>query len=556
MSDAYNHLSQLAPLPPMKNLILGKTIGHGGFAMVKMAKPKNGNGNPNYVALKLIYLPFAEERGVSKQDIAREAFIQKNVEHQNIIRLFDFKLDSHWAWIALELAENGELFDKIEPDLGVDSDVAHFYFTQLINAVEFIHGKGVAHRDIKPENLVLDSRGNLKLTDFGLACVFKKRTGPKKLQSKPCGSPPYSAPEIVTGSYDPSLVDIWSCGIVLFVLLTGKIAWEQPTYADSDFKYFLEHKGEILTFPWNKIELGALGLLRKILVVDVNERITIPKIKQSKWMLKERGLLDSKGMCKDPHKLHARLLVNLYINLSDGEFKKVTEYSATQRSGSKRNLETQPLVTNIVDDLDLGDNNLYSDVYSHSQQPYTENTKRRKLKNSLEFKHQRELELISMDPATIQFYRQENGVSLESRQKLLDQEITKRMTQMQKHPELFADSFTRFFSFASLESILSLLNEALEQLNIIDSDNDVESQRMRRLLDESKIYHRAIRFQIDFIDDYNNKLSGEIVLSKVADNLEAKKIDFIRIGGDPLEWRRLFKRVTILCRDIVYYPEH
>lgn len=552
MSQSY-HLSQMAPLPLIKRVTLGKTIGHGGFAMVKCAETQRGS--PKYVAIKLVYLPLAAEKGVSPEDIAREAYIQKHVPHQNIITMFDFGYNKDWAWIALELAENGELFDKIEPDLGVDQDVAHFYFTQLINAVGFMHSQGVAHRDIKPENLVLDSAGNLKLTDFGLACVFKKKTGPKKKCTKSCGSPPYAAPEIVSESYDPSICDIWSAGVVLFVLLTGKIAWEMPVMEDKDFAYYIRNKGEVLISPWNKIDLGALSLLRKILVVDVDERITIEKIQQHQWMTRERGLLTERGMCKDPYKLSARLLVNLYINMSDGEFQKVAEYSATQRS-NRRKLETQPTDKHIVDDLDTNDNNLYSDVYSVSQQPYTERTKRLKIRSSRDFKHQRELELISMDPASLQFYRTEDGINVETRKKLIDQEITRRTEQIRKHPELYADSFTRFFSFASLDSIVSLLTEALIQLNILESDNDIECQQITQQLKENSVYRGVIRFRIDFIDDYNGRLSGEIVLSKVADNLEARKIDFIRKAGDPLEWRRLFKRVTILCRDVVYYPEN
>ena len=552
MSQSY-HLSQMAPLPLIKRVTLGKTIGHGGFAMVKCAETQRGS--PKYVAIKLVYLPLAAEKGVSPEDIAREAYIQKHVPHQNIITMFDFGYNKDWAWIALELAENGELFDKIEPDLGVDQDVAHFYFTQLINAVGFMHSQGVAHRDIKPENLVLDSAGNLKLTDFGLACVFKKKTGPKKKCTKSCGSPPYAAPEIVSESYDPSICDIWSAGVVLFVLLTGKIAWEMPVMEDKDFAYYIKNKGEVLISPWNKIDLGALSLLRKILVVDVDERITIEKIKQHQWMTRQRGLLTERGMCKDPYKLSARLLVNLYINMSDGEFQKVAEYSATQRS-NRRKLETQPTDKHIVDDLDTNDNNLYSDVYSVSQQPYTERTKRLKIRSSRDFKHQRELELISMDPASLQFYRTEDGINVETRKKLIDQEITRRTEQIRKHPELYADSFTRFFSFASLDSIVSLLTEALIQLNILESDNDIECQQITQQLKENSVYRGVIRFRIDFIDDYNGRLSGEIVLSKVADNLEARKIDFIRKAGDPLEWRRLFKRVTILCRDVVYYPEN
>lgn len=550
MSQMY-HLSQMAPLPPIKRVTLGNTIGHGGFAIVKRGETQASH--PRFVAIKLVYIPFAMEKGIRPEDIAREAYIQKQMQHQNIIMMYDFAYNTNWAWIALELAEKGELFDKIEPDLGVDQDVAHFYFTQLINAVEFLHSKGVAHRDIKPENLVLDSMGNLKLTDFGLSVVFKKKNGPKRMCTKACGSPPYAAPEIVSGNYDPSLCDIWSCGIVLFVLLTGKIAWEMPVMEDTDYAYYIKNKGEILVNPWNKIDLGALSLLRKILVPNIDERITIPKIKQHQWVIKDRGLLNDKGMCKDANKLTARLMVNLYINMSDKEFQKVTEYSNTQRSNNKRKIDTQPITKHIIDDLDDTSGKLYLNNYSASQQPYTENSKRKKIKNVSNFKHQRDLELIAMDPAILQFYRQENSISMEEREKKLNEEINRRTEKIVKHPELYADNLTRFFSFEPLETIVSLLTESLSQLNIIDCENDIECQQITQQVKDNKVYQGVIRFRIDFIDDYNSRLSGEIVLSKVADNLVARRIDFIRKTGDPLEWRRLFKRVTILCRDVVYY---
>lgn len=535
-------LSQLPPLPEIKRIKLGKTIGHGGFGIVKIGETDSKFPN---VAVKLLFLRQAKQLGVSVEDIAREAYIQKRSKHKNIITLYDFNYNADWAWIALELAESGELFDKIEPDLGVDLDVAHFYFKQLVNAVEFLHSNGVAHRDIKPENLVLDSRGNLKLTDFGLAVVFKKSSGPKKRCTVPCGSPPYAAPEVVSRDYDPSMSDVWSCGVVLFVLLTGKIAWEMPVMEDPDYSYYIKHKGEVLVSPWNKIDLGALSLLRKILVPDVNERITIDKLKNHTWVQRKTGLMDADGMCKDPKKLSAKLLVNLYINLSDEEFRKVTEYS-TQRS-SKKKLDTQPIVQGIIDDMNDSTGYLYTGNYSSTQQPYTERTKRKKLRASADTRHQRELEMIAMDPSIIQFYGHNNNID--------SVKMEKKLEKIRKFPALYGETMNRFLSLADLDYILSLITEALVQLGIMNHDKDLETQTITQQIKENQRYNGVVRYQIDYVDDYKNRLAGEIVVSKVADNLEVTKIEFSRRIGDPLEWRRLFKRVTILCRDIVYYPQ-
>ncbi|CAD0108696.1 unnamed protein product [Aureobasidium uvarum] len=98
----------------------------------------------------------------------------------------------------MELAEGGDLFDKIEADEGVGEDIAHFYFKQLVNAIAWCHGKGVSHRDIKPENMLLTANGDLKLADFGLATAFlNPKTGDSKMCGLVCGSPPYIAPEII-----------------------------------------------------------------------------------------------------------------------------------------------------------------------------------------------------------------------------------------------------------------------------------------------------------------------------------------------------------------------
>lgn len=160
-----------------------------------------------------------------------------------------------------------------------------------------------------------------------------------------------------------------------------------------------------------------------------------------------------------------------------------------------------------------------------------------------------------MDPAILQFYRQEDDIDVNTRHKTIDKEISKYTEQIRKHPELYADNMTRFFSFAALDTIISLLTESLVQLNIIEDDEDDELKQMTQEVINNKKYEGVIRFKIEFIDDYNSRLVGDIVVDKVADNLVARKIEFIRKLGDPLEWRRFFKRVTILCRDVVYYPE-
>lgn len=540
MSQSYR-LSQLAPFPHLKGVELGKTIGHGGFGVVKSAAVRK-NGSNLVMAIKFVHIKMAEQQHVTTEMLAREAFIQKECRHQNIIRMYDFGVDPNWVWMAMEIGSNGELFDKIEPDTGVDEDVAHFYFVQLLNAISFIHSKGVAHRDIKPENLVLDSGGNLKLTDFGLASVFRKRNGPKRLATTACGSPPYLAPEVVTQKYDPEMADIWSCGVVLFVLLTGKIAWEMPHPEDPDYQYFVDNKGDILVDPWNKLPIGALSLIRKVLNPDPKLRLNESEIKKQPWVAKKSCFMDSHGMCKDTLHLTTRLLVNLYISLSDKEYDKVNDYS-TQVSANKQ-VGTQPAVNYLLDDT--APSAIYKENYqamkgfSSSQVSYTEFSKRKKLKaeskdDDLIFS------LISKDPSSLQFVS-----------KGRKEVISAKISQLQPGSDLSAINFTRFFSTSPLKQILLTLIESLLKLGLRTSGEYNDNESMIESLSKEDALDGTVTIPISGRDSGHLPLVGNIRVTRLADNLSARKIDFVKFKADPLEWRRVFRRVAVLCRDIVY----
>ncbi|CAB4061731.1 CHEK1 [Lepeophtheirus salmonis] len=124
-------------------------------------------------------------------------------------------------FIFLEYCSGGELFDRIEPDKGMPEFQAQGYFNQLIAGVEYLHVRGVAHRDIKPENLLLTDNDVLKISDFGMATVFRHKGEERSLERR-CGTRPYMAPEILMKSnYSAEPSDIWSCGVVLVAMLAG-----------------------------------------------------------------------------------------------------------------------------------------------------------------------------------------------------------------------------------------------------------------------------------------------------------------------------------------------
>lgn len=102
----------------------------------------------------------------------------------------------------------------------MSSGEAQGYFQQLLVGVEYLHAQGITHRDIKPENLLIDEGGVLKITDFGMATVFRLR-GVERLLDKRCGTLPYIPPEVITPPYHAQPADLWSCGIVLVAMLSG-----------------------------------------------------------------------------------------------------------------------------------------------------------------------------------------------------------------------------------------------------------------------------------------------------------------------------------------------
>lgn len=115
---------------------------------------------------------------------------------------------------------NFEHVISAEPDVGMPIWTAQKYFRQLISGVEYLHSRGVAHRDLKPENLLLDNNDNLKISDFGLATIYRLQDK-ERLLEKRCGTLPYVAPEVLKRPYCAEPADIWSCGIILVALLAG-----------------------------------------------------------------------------------------------------------------------------------------------------------------------------------------------------------------------------------------------------------------------------------------------------------------------------------------------
>ncbi|KAK2989968.1 hypothetical protein RJ640_004131, partial [Escallonia rubra] len=202
---------------------LGRTLGEGSFAKVKFARNMETGEN---VAIKILDKEKVLKHKMIGQ-IKREISTMKLIRHPNVIRMYEVMASKTKIYIVLEFVTGGELFDKIATKGRLKEDEARKYFQQLINAVDYCHSRGVFHRDLKPENLLLDASGVLKVSDFGLSAL-PQQVREDGLLHTTCGTPNYVAPEVINNKgYDGAKADLWSCGVILFVLMAGYLPFEE-----------------------------------------------------------------------------------------------------------------------------------------------------------------------------------------------------------------------------------------------------------------------------------------------------------------------------------------
>uniref|UniRef100_A0A1J3JUK9 non-specific serine/threonine protein kinase n=1 Tax=Noccaea caerulescens TaxID=107243 RepID=A0A1J3JUK9_NOCCA len=252
---------------------LGRLLGHGTFAKVYHAR---NVATGKSVAMKVVGKEKVVKVGMVEQ-IKREISVMRMVKHPNIVELHEVMASKSKIYFAMELVRGGELFAKVAKGR-LREDVARVYFQQLISAVDFCHSRGVYHRDLKPENLLLDEEGNLKVTDFGLS-AFTEHLKQDGLLHTTCGTPAYVAPEVILKKgYDGAKADLWSCGVILFVLLAGYLPFQDDNLVNMYRKIY---RGDFKCPGW--LSSDARRLVTKLLDPNPNTRITIDKVMDSTW---------------------------------------------------------------------------------------------------------------------------------------------------------------------------------------------------------------------------------------------------------------------------------
>lgn len=253
-----------------------RTIGKGNFAVVKLGRHRITKSE---VAIKIIDKTQLDEVNLIK--VYREVQILKMVNHPNIIKLYQVMETKNMLYLVSEYAPNGEIFDFIAQHGRLSERDARKKFWQIILAVEYCHSRHVVHRDLKAENLLLDANMNIKIADFGFGNFYKK----DEHLSTWCGSPPYAAPEVFEGKkYLGPQIDIWSLGVVLYVLVCGALPFDGQNLQILRDRV-LSGRFRIPFFMTTDCE----NLIRRMLVLDASKRLSISQIKKHKWMNADEG---------------------------------------------------------------------------------------------------------------------------------------------------------------------------------------------------------------------------------------------------------------------------
>lgn len=259
---------------------LGKVLGEGAFSVVRAATNKETG---QQVAIKCI-----AKKNLSPEDetaLKQEVEILQNLDHPHILKCYGFYDEPGMFYLPTEIMEGGELFDRIVKKTYYNEKEARDLIMILISTIGYCHSKNIVHRDLKPENLLLagfEDDSHIKLADFGFAI---QTDGYVSLKTQ-CGTPGYVAPEILSTQRYGKSVDMWSIGVITYILLGGY----PPFHDDNQKALFNKIKNAEYEFHeeyWSEVSEEAKDLIRHLLKINPVERYTAEEALNHPWMLRE-----------------------------------------------------------------------------------------------------------------------------------------------------------------------------------------------------------------------------------------------------------------------------
>lgn len=214
--------------------------------------------------------------GFNDERIYREIVISTLLDHPHIIKLLDFLYSDSLFFLIFEYVKGDQLYDIILKEGKINEESARKYFRQILSAIDYVHRNSIVHRDLKIENIIIDHNDNVKLLDFGLSNFYDNKMFLKTF----CGSLYFAAPELLLGyTYTGPEIDVWSLGVILYVMLCGKVPFDDESVRE------LQTKIKMAQFEFtSSISKKAQDLVLQMIVPDISKRIKLNEIVRSKWV--------------------------------------------------------------------------------------------------------------------------------------------------------------------------------------------------------------------------------------------------------------------------------
>ena len=255
-----------------------KVLGNGSYGIVYLVKNKQLN---KYFAMKTIKKKDKNKK-LENTSLNNEIKILKSLDHPNILKITDFYETNTEYNIITEFCKEGELYKEIKSKSPFSEGLSAYYIREILKAVCYCHSNNIIHRDLKPENIMIFKKRNngcniIKIIDFGTATVFSK----EKRENIITGTVQYIAPEVISQNYNEKS-DLWSCGVILYNMLTGKYPFGGDSQEEISYK-ITRGKFDIISHPWNIISKEAKNLVCNLLIVDPNKRLSAKQALKHPW---------------------------------------------------------------------------------------------------------------------------------------------------------------------------------------------------------------------------------------------------------------------------------
>ncbi|KAK6635270.1 hypothetical protein RUM43_007849 [Polyplax serrata] len=271
-----------------RGYLIGKKIGQGSYATVHVADYVDENSKRKMRLACKIFDKEKAPKDFLEKFFPRELDILTKIENPHVIQVHSILQRGPRIFIFMRFADNGDLLDFVKRTGIVPEHQAKLWFRQMVSGLQYLHEKDIAHRDLKCENILLSKRFNVKLADFGFARYCTDEDGHRILSHTYCGSAAYAAPEVVSGTpYNPKLADVWSLGIILFIMLNASMPFD-----DSNLRKLLRDQ---TSKNWmfrarvrDSVSPLAKTLVRQILEPDLTKRLRLDSLVNHEWVRARR----------------------------------------------------------------------------------------------------------------------------------------------------------------------------------------------------------------------------------------------------------------------------